>query len=149
MNIALVGVFVGSLIVTSYRSVPGQTDATPFNTSTGERTSISGVAISQDLLCGACRKLHRRCAHPEYPKKLHYGDCLWIEGAGPRIINDTMGVYKHYSVPTKTGKKILKMKQLNWLDLWMPKYIDEHKFHTKFGITKHKVWKVVRSADKN
>lgn len=49
--------------VTSYRSVPEQTDSTPFNTSTGARTNSAICAVSQD----------------ELGNKIHYGDYLFIE----------------------------------------------------------------------
>lgn len=141
-SLVLIAVFVGNLTTTSYRSVPQSTDSTPYNTSTGEHVSISGAAISQDLLCGACRKLHKRCAHPEYNKKLHYGDTLYIDGVGTRIINDCMGVWKHYSVLTSKGKKILKIKQNTWTDIWVISYAEEHKFYIKYGSKKRSVWKI-------
>lgn len=133
-------VFLGELILTSYRSVPSQTDSTPFNTSTGEWVSTSGAAISQDKLCPACRRLHRRCQHPEVTKWVHYGDCLYIEGIGFRVINDCMGRFKHYKVRTKRGIKTLFIKQNNWLDIWVPSFKEEHRFHKQNGFAKHRVW---------
>lgn len=140
MSLVLTAVFIGNLTLTSYRSVPGQTDDTPNITSIGEKTSIAGVAVSQDLLCPACLKLHRRCDHPEVAGHIHYGDCLFIESVGLRVANDVMGKYKHYSVKTKDGIKRLKYKQLNWLDIWMTSYKDEHDFHTRNGFNKHPVY---------
>lgn len=147
MKLTLVGVLIGNLLVTTYRSTPSQTDNTPFITSIGERTSISGVAISQDLLCGACRKLHKRCKHPENDfskgkQILHYGDTLYVEGTGMRIINDVMGKYQHYHIPTKHGIKVIQTKQLMWTDVWVGSYKEEHQFHKANGIKKHQVWKV-------
>jgi hypothetical protein len=100
------------------------------------------VAVSQDRLCGACRKLHHRCRHPEYSKKIHYGDSLYIENVGLRIVNDCMGKVKHYRVSVKAGSRLLFKKQENWLDVWVPTYKDEHRFHMRFGIKTHKIWSV-------
>lgn len=75
MNLILISIFVGSLQVTSYRSVPEQTDSSPFITSTGERVCKDGVAVSQDLLKS---------------KKIKYGDWLYIDGVGLKRVNDTM-----------------------------------------------------------
>lgn len=75
MNVIIIGVLIGSLQITSYRSVPEQTDDSPFITSTGERVCKDGVAVSQDLLKS---------------KRIKYGDWLYIEGIGFKRINDTM-----------------------------------------------------------
>lgn len=61
--------------MTAYRSIPAQTDRTPFYTSTGERVSKYGVAVSQDLLRSG---------------KVQYGDYVLIEGVGIRRVNDCM-----------------------------------------------------------
>jgi 3D (Asp-Asp-Asp) domain-containing protein len=65
---------LGSMYVTAYRSVPEQTDDSPFITSIGHHTHPYGCAVSQDLLAsGAVR----------------YGDFLIIEGSGTCVVNDT------------------------------------------------------------
>lgn len=140
MKTVLTVVLLGNLTVTSYRSVPSQTDSSPFHTSTGERTSIIGVAVSRDLLCGACRRLHRRCKHPTYSKKIHYGDILYTEKVGFRVVNDVMGKHKTYRIKTKNGTKKLFKKQEKWIDVFVNKYEDEKYFHKINGIKKHKVW---------
>lgn len=66
-------VLLGSLTVTSYRSIPAQTDSTPFYTSIGEHTHPGGCAASRDLLGSS----------------LKYGDYIYIEGLGLCKINDT------------------------------------------------------------
>lgn len=140
MRLILISVFLGNLTVTSYRSVPNQTDSSPFNTSTGEKVGVGGAAISQDILCGACRKLHKRCKHPEYPNKLHYGDTLYIKEIGFRVVNDCMGKVKTYKIKTNTGYRKMFKKQLQGVDIWVPFKEDEKAFHSKYGINHHEVW---------
>lgn len=142
MKIIIIAVFIGNLTVTSYRSVPNQTDTSPFHTSIGQRVKVNGAAISQDILCGACRKLHKRCEHPEYPKKLHYGDTVYIGEIGFVVINDCMGKVKTYKIKINSDYRRLFKKQLESIDLWVPFKEDEKAFHSKYGINKHKVWLV-------
>lgn len=142
MNLILLTVFIGNLTATSYRSVPSQTDSSPFHTSTGQRVEVGGAAISQDILCGACRKLHKRCKHPEYTKKLHYGDTVYLKEIGFVVINDCMGKVKTYKIKTNSGYKRLFKKQLRSIDIWVPFEGDEKRFHKTYGIKKHKVWLV-------
>jgi len=75
MKLILLAVLLGNMQVTSYRSVPEQTDDTPFITSIGEKVCKDGVAASQDLLANGT---------------VHYGDWLYIEGIGLKRVNDTM-----------------------------------------------------------
>jgi len=142
MSLILISIFLGNFTVTSYRSIPNQTDSSPYYTSTGERVRIGGAAISQDILCGACKKVHKRCKHPEYSKKLHYGDHVYIKEIGFKVINDCMGKVKTYRIKTNTGYKRLFKKQLRSIDIWVPFKKDEKAFHSKYGINKHKVWLV-------
>jgi 3D (Asp-Asp-Asp) domain-containing protein len=65
------------MTLTSYRSVPSQTDSSPFITSIGEHVHPHGVAVSRDLL--------KRWGGP-----LDYGDMIYVEGFGLRVVNDTM-----------------------------------------------------------
>ena len=139
-ELALMVVFIGNLTVTSYRSVPQQTDSSPYHTSTGERVSLSGAAISQDLLCGACRKLYGRCRHPEYEKKIHYGDLLYSKIFGFRTISDCMGKHSRRTVMTKNGKKTVFYKQNMWVDIWVSDLKGESAFHKQHGIKQHEVY---------
>lgn len=65
------------MTVTSYRSVPNQTDDSPYYTSTGEHVHPHGIAVSRDL--------HKRWGGP-----LNYGDVVYIEGYGFKVVNDVM-----------------------------------------------------------
>ncbi len=73
--ILIAAVLVGSFTVTSYRSVPLQTDASPFYTSIGEHVCNDGIAVSQDLLKNGTFK---------------YGDWVYIPQIGLKRVNDTM-----------------------------------------------------------
>jgi len=115
---------IGSLIVTSYRSVKNQTDNTPFYTSTGEHVSSSGVAISQDMLCNTCLKLHKRCKHPNNDR-LHYGDFILIEDIGIKRINDVMN---------KRYKKRF--------DVWVSSLKEEHEFWKRYKNIKLRVYRI-------
>jgi len=127
MKLALIVTLIGNLTVTSYRSVPQQTDSTPFHTSTGAHVEPGGAAISRDLLCGACRKLHKRCRHPEYQKKIHYGDWLLVEGYGFRFVNDCMSDTSSIRVKGKRKKRIIR----NQIDLWVRSYKEEKSVNVK------------------
>lgn len=72
--------------------------------------------MSRDLLCGACTKFHHRCARPDNPTKLHYGDWLYIEGYGYRQVNDAMGEYTTQRV---RGKRVrIPIKQHIDIFVW-------------------------------
>lgn len=74
-ELMMIVTLMGSMTVTSYRSVPEQTDSSPYYTSIGHRTHPNGVAVSQDLLASGAIK---------------YGDLIYIQGYGFKIVNDTM-----------------------------------------------------------
>lgn len=68
--------------LTSYRSVPEQTDSTPYITSRGTRVNSHTLAVSQDLLEGeAC-----------------YGDAVYIPGFGFKIVEDVMNARHNKSM---------------------------------------------------
>lgn len=77
MNLVLTAILIGTLNVTSYRSVPEQTDSSPYITSIGDRVGTHGVAVSQDLLKNGTVK---------------YGDWLYLDGIGFRKVNDCMNI---------------------------------------------------------
>lgn len=74
-------ILLGILVVTSYRPVPEQTkpecrDRFHCTTSIDDGITKFGVAVSQDLLRSG---------------EVHYGDVLWVDGYGYRVVNDCMG----------------------------------------------------------
>lgn len=137
-NIIMIVTIIGSLTTTAYRSVPQQTDDSPYFTSTGEHVAPGGVAVSRDLLCGACRKLHRRCQHPEYAKKLHYGDWLYSKEVGFVKINDVMGAFSKQRIKNR----IVRIPINNHIDVWVPRLVDEKAFYKKHGSQPVEWWKV-------
>lgn len=73
-------ILLGILTVTSYRPVAEQTKPECTSryhctTSIDDGVTKFGVAVSQDLLKAG---------------RVHYGDVLWIDGFGYRIVNDCM-----------------------------------------------------------
>ncbi len=108
MNLVLSAILIGSLTATSYRSVPNQTDDSPFVTSTGERVHKHGVAVSRDLL--------ERWGGP-----IKYGDWVYIEGYGFKVVNDCMNE-----------------RHKNRIDIWVASYEEEK----AVGVRKAKVWLV-------
>lgn len=133
MNLAVVSVFISSMVVTAYQSRPSQTDSTPYRTSINERVNGSGVAAHPSLLCrqakistgrATFRLCHRDAGCPD-KNKLHYGDVIYIEGVGTKIVNDVM------ANKTKLGAK---------LDVWVPTNDAEREHYKKFGIRKLRIW---------
>lgn len=75
-KLILVTLLLGNMKVTAYRSVPEQTDESPWITSIGERVSVRGCAVSRDLLANG---------------KVRYGDLLYIQGPNEfRFVTDCM-----------------------------------------------------------
>ena len=103
MNLILISILIGNVTITSYRSVPRQTDASPWVTSTGERVHPYGVAVSRDLLS-------------KYGGPLNYGDLLYIEGYGFKVINDAMHERKAKSI-----------------DIWVATLNEERKIGVRHG----------------
>lgn len=103
-----------NVTVTSYRSVPAQTDSSPYVTSIGHRTHPYGCAVSQDLLKSG---------------KIKYGDVVYIPGFGLKVVNDTMHPRHKMSVDmwVATAKEekrvgvrkltifVIKAKETPWL----------------------------------
>jgi 3D (Asp-Asp-Asp) domain-containing protein len=132
------GQYIGRVTLTSYRSVKEQTDSTPFNTSTGAHVRAGGVAVSRDLLCADCRRLHRRCVCPVGTGQLHYGDWVYISGVGYFEVNDVMGSYTSHKVHSKWVRTALT----NHLDVWLGTYSEEKRFDKTHRGKVYDVWKV-------
>lgn len=109
-SIMLKGVFLGAMTATSYRSVPEQTDSSPFITATGGRVHRDGVALSRNLL--------KRWGGP-----VSYGDIIYIENIGFKVANDTMN-----------------KRHLNHVDIWVKTYEEEKTFHTQYKSRKLKIY---------
>ena len=93
-------VLLGCLTVTSYRPTPAQTrpaciDRHNCDTANGDGITKYGVAVSQDLLLSG---------------RIKYGDVLYIDGYGYRIVNDCMGKIKH-----EEGKTIAIQNSIDML----------------------------------
>lgn len=78
-------IVLGVLTVTSYRPVAEQTRpecTSRFHCTTSIDDGVTkfGVAVSQDLLKSG---------------RVHYGDILWVDGFGYRVVNDCMGLVRH------------------------------------------------------
>ena len=103
-------VLLGTLQITSYRPIAAQTK--PECTSRDHcRTSIDdgitrfGLAVSQDMLKDG---------------RIHYGDAIYIEGYGWKIVNDCMNIRHHNSVDmmvmTKAEERAVGVRHLKvWI----------------------------------
>jgi len=112
-TLILIITLLGNLRVTSYRSIPSQTDSSPYYTSIGERVHPHGVAVSRDLL--------KRWGGP-----LEYGDTIYIEGYGFKVVNDCMAA-----------------KNKKAIDIWVQTWEQER----TIGIKYRHVW-IVKPASK-
>lgn len=118
MNLSILVVLLGTLTVTSYRSVPEQTDDSPFITSTGDRVHQDGCAVSRDLL-------------KKWGGPIDYGDVLYIEGYGFKIVNDTMHprIKRHVDmwVPTYQDEKAVGVRKIKIYLIKKEKYYERQK----------------------
>lgn len=134
MNPIIVAVFIATSTATSYRSVPNQTDSSPFFTSIGERVNGSGIAVHPQLLCpiakvnkGKTFKLCKRETGCPKTEAIHYYDVLYVEDVGFKVVNDVM------ASKTKMNSKF---------DIWVPRYEDEQIFHAKYKSRKLHIWRI-------
>lgn len=125
-------ILLGSFIVTSYQSVPEQTDNSPCQTSTGYKTGPVGVAVHPKYLCPRAKylmgkkiKLCKRDVQCRWKNYLHYYDLVYIEDVGPRFINDVMAWETNMDS--------------EW-DVWVASESEEALHHSKFKNRRLKVW---------
>ena len=99
-------ILLGVLTVTSYRPVPAQTkpDCTSrdhCHTSIDDGVTKYGLAVSQDML---------KDGH------VHYGDAVYVDGYGWRIVNDCMNARHRDSVDmmvlTKAEERAVGVRKL-------------------------------------
>jgi 3D (Asp-Asp-Asp) domain-containing protein len=109
MNLVLITILIGNMTITSYRSIPRQTDSSPWITSIGERVHPHGIAVSPDLL-------------KKHGGPLNYGDVVFVEGYGFKIVNDVMHKSKRQSI-----------------DIWVATYAEEK----SIGVTGGRIWLVI------
>lgn len=116
MKLLLIATFLGNFYGTSYRSVPNQTDSSPNFTSTGEHVCSHGIAVSQDLL-------------ENNGGPIEYGDVVYIEGLGFKVVNDTMN-----------------KRHKNSFDVWVATYKEEKAFDQRYGRKKFKMWVIKKGS---
>lgn len=116
-------IYLGKEIVTAYRSIPNQTDNSPFIISIGEKVHKDGIAVSQDQLCPAGKGCRRNVKMFCKPNMVHYKDAIYIEDTGFKIVNDCMNE-----------------RHRKRMDIWVNSYAEEYLFDKKFSKSKLKVW---------
>jgi len=112
IKLLLASVFIGNMSLTAYQPLTVQTDSTPCTPADGRFVHMDGVAISRDL-------------HKKWGGPLKFGDVLYIEGVGIKIVNDVMHA-----------------KHMNHLDVFVWTQEEEAYYWKKFGKRTVKVWKV-------
>lgn len=99
-------ILLGTLIATAYRPVAWQTkpqciDRDHCHTSIDDGVTKYGLAVSQDMLKDG---------------RLHYGDVVYIEGYGWKVVNDCMNVRYKNSVDmmvfTKAEERAVGVRKL-------------------------------------
>jgi len=132
-ELAFIAVLLGNMTITSYRSVKEQTDNDPFITSTGEYVHSNGVALSRDLLY-------------RWDGPVHYGDVVYMEGFGFKVVNDCMADWICLDRPRPKTKQncLLRKYQRKQIDLWVKTYKEEK----AVGVKKGKMWLVKTTLQK-
>ena len=122
MKLILLSILIGNMTITSYRSIPEQTDSSPFITSTGEHVTPHGVALSRDLL-------------KRWGGSIDYGDYIYIEGYGIKVVNDCMADYWCLDREWRKGKRVcIKKKYIrNHVDMWVETHKEEKQVGWRMG----------------
>jgi len=123
---------LGSFIVTSYQSIPEQTDNSPCEVSTGHKISPTGIAVHPTLLCPRAKytmgnkiKLCKRENQCSWRDRIHYYDLVYVESIGPKFVNDVMA---------------WKPKMNSYWDVWVPTLQAEKLHHLTYKHKELKVW---------
>ena len=112
MKLLITAIFLGNMQVTAYQPKAEYTDSSPCITANGKPVHMDGVAISRDL-------------HDKSGGSLSFGDAIYIEGVGIKIVNDVMNSRFRNSVD---------------IFVWTKK--EESQIWKRFGLRKQKVWKI-------
>ena len=120
-ELLLGAVLLGNMTITSYRSERRQTDDTPFITATGEHVHSAGIALSRDLL-------------KRWNGSVDYGDIVYVENFGFKIVNDCMGRTKCAGRNNGGCKNRIPIKKS--VDMWVATLEEEKKVGVRHG----KVW---------
>lgn len=112
MKLLIAAIFLSNMQVTAYQPKAEYTDSSPCITANGKPVHMDGVAISRDL-------------HVRYGGALDFGDAVFIEGIGIKIVNDVM-----------------HSRFRNSIDVFVWTEKEETKIWKMFGLRKQKVWKI-------
>lgn len=90
----LATVLLSTITLTGYQPLRSQTDDSPHFTSIGSRVNDNGIAVSRDLLCPMALSknlfIKRHKSSVCKIKRIHYGDLIYIDEIGFKIVNDCM-----------------------------------------------------------
>lgn len=110
----ILGVYIATVTPTAYIPHPSQTDSTPLIAANGKTIHSDGVAISRDL--------HERWGGP-----LKFGDLVYLEGIGYKIVNDVMN-----------------KRHTNRVDVLVWTENEEAEFWSNWRGKEVKLWKVIK-----
>ncbi len=120
-------ILIGGMNITAYQPLEVQTDNLPCEPANGKFVHMDGVAVSRDL--------HKRWGGP-----LNFGDTLYIEGIGVKIVNDVMGKTK--CAGWEAGECVRRIPIMRSIDVFVWTQKEEAYYWKKFGKKKVKTWKV-------
>lgn len=119
-----------AITLTSYQPIRSQTDDSPHYTSIGTRVSDTGIAVSRDLLCPMALnkdlRIKRHSSKVCRIKRIHYGDSLYVQGFGFKVVNDCMN-----------------KRHRNRVDVFVWTHKEEKQIGTRSNV---KVWRLYEEA---